>query len=277
MEVVIKTQYIYKKRQKENYFKSNLSSEKLPIIKEFFKNYILCETKEELQKIFTPKIYIQIYNYFFLIKNKKEYFEIYSFINDQLIEFINKKIKSEEGNKNEIEKIINIINYINIIDKKIKNIKNLLTTCVSRFNSELIKSMNDKLNVFFILNQTNSDFTKFIEQSEQVFLLHLLEENDEKEKQKIINSISQFIKIIKIVSNQKKIDSFYEKIFEIINKKGKYYNIYKDSFNKLFQINDNNYIQSNLITDYFDSITIEIEKDYNFFSKNIWRKRSNKI
>ena len=276
MEVVIKTQHIYKKRQKENYFKSNLSSEKLPIIKEFFKNYILCETKEELQKIFTPKIYIQIYNYFFLIKNKKEYIEIYSFINDQLIEFINKKIKSEEGNKNEIEKIINIINCIDIIGQKIKNIKNLLTTCDSRFNAELIKAMNDKLNVFYVLNQTNNDFNKFIEQSQQVFLIHLMNDNDEKEKQKIINSISQFIRI-KIISNQKTIDLFYEKIFELINKKGRYINIYKEASDKLSNINDNNNIQSNLITDYFDSITQEVEKDYIFFRTIFGEKEAMKF
>ena len=277
MEVAIKTKYIYKKRNKENYFKSNISLEKTQKIKEIFKNYLLCEKREELKSILTSKNYIEIYNYFFLVKHNKEYIEIHSFINEQLIELINKKIKSEEGNKNEIEKIINIINYIDIIEKKIKNIKNLFTTSVSRFNSELIKSMNDKLNVFFILNQTNNDFTKFIEQSEQVFLSRLFEENDEKEKQKIINSISQFIKIIKIVSNQKKIDSFYEKIFEIINKKGKYYNIYKDSFNKLFQMNDINNIHSDLITDYFDSITREIEKDYVFFQKIFGEKEAIKF
>ena len=277
MEVLIKTQNIYKKRQKENYFKSILSSENLPIIKEFFKNYILSETKEEIQLIFTPKIYIQIYNYFFLIRNKKEHFEIYSFINEQLIEFINKKIKYEEGNKNEIEKIINIINCIDIIGQKIKNIKNLLTTCDSRFNTELIKSMNDKLNLFYVLNQANNDFHKFIEQSEQVFLIHLMNDNDEKEKQKIINSISQFIKIIKIISNQKKIDLFYEKIFELIIKKGKYINIYKEASNKISEINDNNNIQSNLITDYFDSITQEVEKDYIFFQTIFGEKEAMKF
>ena len=43
---------------------------------------------------------------------------------------------------------------------------------------------------------------------------------DEDQKEKIINSLNQFIKIIKIISNQKKIDSFFEKILELTIKNG---------------------------------------------------------
>ena len=268
--------FIYIKRQKEKYFKSK-NTENILIIKDFFKNYLLCESKEKLQSIFTQKNYITIYNYLFLINNIKEYIDIYSFINENLITLINDKIKSEEENINEIEKIINIINYIDIMDIKIKNIKNILTTCISRFNTELIKSMNDKLNVFSIFNRTSNNLSKFIEKSEEILLDHLFKDNNEKEKQKIINSIFQFIKIIKIISNQKKVDSFSEKIFELIIKKGKYNDIFEDSLSKLNKINENdNNISSDFISNYFDLIYNEVEKDYILLKKIFAEKDANK-
>ena len=271
-----KMKFIYIKRQKEKYFKSK-NTENILIIKDFFKNYLLCESKEKLQSIFTQKNYITIYNYLFLINNIQEYIDIYSFINEILINLINDKIKSEEENINEIEKIISIINYIDIMDKKIKNIKNILTTCISRFNTELIKSMNDKLNVFSIFNQTSNNLSKFIEKSEEILLDHLFKDNNEKEKQKIINSIFQFIKIIKIISNQKKVDSFSEKIFELIIKKGKYNDIFEDSLNKLNKINENdNNISSDFISNYFDLIYNEVEKDYILLKKKFAEKDANK-
>ena len=225
--------YIYRKRPKENYFKSKNSLENQSIIKQFFKNYLLCQPKDELQSKFNQKNYIQIYNYLFLINNSLEYIDLYSSINETLIKLMNKIIIVGDENKDEIDKIINIINYIYIIDKKVKNIKTILTTCVSRFNTELIKSMNDKMDIFTIISQANNDennnnFTKFIDVSENIFLNLLSKENEK--TQKIINSICQFIKILKIISNKQKFDSFYEKIFEFMLKNGKYNNMYENVF-----------------------------------------------
>ena len=272
MEATTKIKYIYTKKPKEKYLKSKNTFENSSKIKEFFKNYLLYQTKEDLQSIFTQKNYIKIYNYLFLINNTQEYIDIYSFINETLIELLNKIIKIEDENKDEIEKIINIVNYIDIMDKKVKNLKAILTTCVSRFNAELIKSMNDKMNIFTILNQTNTNnnnnnFTKFIDISQNIFLNLLSKENDEKEKQKIINSIYQFIKILKIVSNKNKINSFYEKIFELMIKMGKYNTIYEDISKKLDGINENNNFESNIISNYFDLIYKEAEKDYIILKK----------
>ena len=274
MEESNKMKYIYKKRDKGHYFASKKSLTNSNTIKDFFKNYLSYETTEEFQSIFTPNNYIQIYNYLFLITNNQEFIEIYSFINEELITLINNKIKSEEENQNEIGKIMNIISYIDIIGKKIKNIKNLLTTCVSRFNTELIKSMNDKLNVFSILIQTNNDFNDFIDKSKQVFLNYLSKNNDETENQKIINSIFQFIKII---SNQKNIDSFYENIFNLVIQKGKYMKLYEEFLTKLNELNNNNIINDNLISNYFDSINKEVEIDYIFFQKAFGENEANKF
>ena len=258
--------YIYRKRPKENYFKSKNSLENQSIIKQFFKNYLLCQPKDELQSKFNQKNYIQIYNYLFLINNSLEYIDLYSSINETLIKLMNKIIIVGDENKDEIDKIINIINYIYIIDKKVKNIKTILTTCVSRFNTELIKSMNDKMNIFNIISQVNTNentnnITKFIGISENIFLNYLSKEQDEKEKQIIINSIYQLSKILKIISNKQKIDSFYEKIFNFMLKNGKYNNIYEDVFQKLENINKKTF-ESRIISNYFDLIYNEVEKDY---------------
>ena len=137
--------------------------------------------------------------------------------------------------------------------------------------------MNDKLNVFSIFNRTSNNLSKFIEKSEEILLDHLFKDNNEKEKQKIINSIFQFIKIIKIISNQKKVDSFSEKIFELIIKKGKYNDIFEDSLNKLNKINENdNNISSDFISNYFDLIYNEVEKDYFLLKKIFGEKDANK-
>ena len=261
---VSKIKYIYTKKPKEKYLKSKNSLENQSIIKQFFKNYLLYQKKHELQSQFNQKNYIQIYNYLFLINNSREYFEIYSFINETLIKLMNKIIILDDENKDEIEKIINIINYIYIMDKKVKNIKNILTTCASRFNTELIKSMNDKMDIFTIISQANNDennnnFTKFIDVSENIFLNLLSKENEK--TQKIINSICQFIKILKIISNKQKFDSFYEKIFEFMLKNGKYNNMYENVFQKLENISEKIF-ESNIISNYFDLIYKEVEKDY---------------
>ena len=273
-----KVKYIYKKKQKENFFKQSKDSKEITSkIKDFFKNYLSYERKDQLESLFTPKNYIEIYNYFFLLKSNQEYIDIYSFINETLIELIKNKIKSEEENKNEIDKILNIINYIDIMDKKIKNIKNILTTCISRFNTELIKSMNEKLNVFSILTKTNNNFNEFVDNSEKILLDNLSHMKEEDLKEKIINSLNQFIKIIKIISNQKKIDSFFEKILELTIKNGKYTNIYQEASNLLSQGCDKSEIHADIISNYFDSIYKEVEKDYIFFRRIFGEKEANKF
>ena len=273
-----KVKYIYKKKQKENFFKQSKDLKEIASkIKDFFKNYLSYERKDQLESLFTPKNYIEIYNYFFLLKSNQEYIDIYSFINETLIELIKNKIKSEEENKNEIDKILNIINYIDIMDKKIKNIKNILTTCISRFNTELIKSMNEKLNVFSILTKTNNNFNEFVDNSENILLDNLSHMKEEELKEKIINSLNQFIKIIKIISNQKKIDSFFEKILELTIKNGKYINIYQEASNLLNQGCDKSEIHADIISNYFDSIYKEVEKDYIFFRRVFGEKEANKF
>ena len=273
-----KMKFIYKKKQKENFFKQSKDSKEITSkIKDFFKNYLSYERKDQLESLFTPKNYIEIYNYFFLLKSNQEYIDIYSFINETLIELIKNKIKSEEENKNEIDKILNIINYIDIMDKKIKNIKNILTTCISRFNTELIKSMNEKLNVFSILTKTNNNFNEFVDNSEKILLDNLSHMKEEDLKEKIINSLNQFIKIIKIISNQKKIDSFFEKILELTIKNGKYINIYQEASNLLSQGCDKSEIHADIISNYFDSIYKEVEKDYIFFRRIFGEKEANKF
>lgn len=274
-----KIKYLYNKKQREKFLKSRKTLDYSLSIKNFLKNYLMYQTKEELESIFTQKNYIHIYNYLFLIENIQQYIDIYSFINETLIGLINKKIKLEEENKNEIEPIIDIINYIDIMDKKVKNIKNILTTCVSRFKSELIKPMNDKMNIFSILNQADNNFSKFIDNSEKIFLENLSKEKDEKEKQKLINSIYQFIKITKIISKQKKIEAFNEQIFELLIKKGNYNTIYEEAFNNIINIdeNNNNSIKEDLISNYFDLMYKEVEKDYIVFKKIFGEKDANKF
>jgi hypothetical protein len=134
--------------------------------------------------------------------------------------------------------------------------------------------MNDKLNVFSILIQTNNDFNDFIDKSKQVFLNYLSKNNDETENQNIINSIFQFIKII---SNQKNIELFYENIFNLVIQKGKYMKLYEEFLTKLNGLNNNNIINDNLISNYFDSINKEVEKDYIFFQKAFGENEANKF
>ena len=278
MEVNSKTRNIYVKRKKPNFFKSNNSFKDNSLIKEFFKSYLLYNDEDKLKSIFIPKNYILIYNYLFLSTNSEKYIEIYSFINEQLINAINQKFSSEENNQNKIDKTISIFNYIDILDKKIKNIKNILTTCESRFNAELIKWMNNKINIFSILKEIKYDFNKFIEESEKIFLDYFIKDNiDEKEKKRIINSIYQFIKIVKLVSDQKRIEVFYEKILEQLIRRGKYNEIYETTSNKINLINDSNNIEVDLISNYFDSINKEIESDYIFLNQIFGKKEANKF
>ena len=158
---------IYKNRSKENYLKLQKNFDNLSIIKEFFNQYLSFESKEEFESLLSSKNYIHIYNTFFLIKNQKDLIDIYSYINQTIVNLINQKLKISEESKDNIEYIKQVINYINIIEKKIKNLKNLLITCTSRFNSELIKSMNDNLNIFSVFSKTKDALIQFIENSKK--------------------------------------------------------------------------------------------------------------
>ena len=173
---------IYKKRSKERYLKKTQNLEDLTKINELFTQYLSSESKKEMETFFDENNFIKIYNFLFLVNDKKIFIDLYSYINQTLIKFINQKLKSIEENKNNIEYVIQTINYINIIEKKIKNIKNILITCTSRFDSDLIKKMNDNLDISSFFKE-NDNFIKFIENSENIFLNLLTKE--EKDKQKL--------------------------------------------------------------------------------------------
>ena len=265
----------YKNRSKQRYLKPNKNIEDLTVISELFTQYLSLESKNEIQSFLNGNNFIKIYNSLFLINDKQNLIELYSHINQKLIKLINQKLKSVEENKDNIEYIMQVINYINIIEKKIKNIKSILITCTSRFDSDLIKSMNDNLDISSIISKENDNFIKFTENSEEVFLNCLNKENLEKEKLYI--SIFQFINITKILSNHKKLEIFSDKIVDIIIKQSKYDKIYEEMLKDLNQkISDGNNFQANFINSYFNSIYNEIEHNYIIFMKIFGEKEANK-
>ena len=265
----------YKNRSKQRYLKPNKNIEDLTVISELFTQYLSLESKNEIQSFLNGNNFIKIYNSLFLINDKQNLIELYSQINQKLIKLINQKLKSVEENKDNIEYIMQVINYINIIEKKIKNIKSILITCTSRFDSDLIKSMNDNLDISSIISKENDNFIKFTENSEEVFLNCLNKENLEKEKLYI--SIFQFINITKILSNHKKLEIFSDKIVDIIIKQSKYDKIYEEMLKDLNQkISDGNNFQANFINSYFNSIYNEIEQNYIIFLKIFGEKEANK-
>ena len=265
----------YKNRSKQRYLKQNKNIEDLTVISELFTQYLSLESKNEIQSFLNGNNFIKIYNSLFLINDKQNLIELYSQINQKLIKLINQKLKSVEENKDNIEYIMQVINYINIIVKKIKNIKSILITCTSRFDSDLIKSMNDNLDISSIISKENDNFIKFTENSEEVFLNCLNKENLEKEKLYI--SIFQFINITKILSNHKKLEIFSDKIVDIIIKQSKYDKIYEEMLKDLNQkISDGNNFQTNFINSYFNSIYNEIEQNYIIFLKIFGEKEANK-
>ena len=265
----------YKNRSKQRYLKPNKNIEDLTVISELFTQYLSLESKNEIQSFLNGNNFIKIYNSLFLINDKQNLIELYSHINQKLIKLINQKLKSVEENKDNIEYIMQVINYINIIEKKIKNIKSILITCTSRFDSDLIKSMNDNLDISSIISKENDNFIKFTENSEEVFLNCLNKENLEKEKLYI--SIFQFINITKILSNHKKLEIFSDKIVDIIIKQSKYDKIYEEMLKDLNQkISDGNNFQTNFINSYFNSIYNEIEHNYIIFMKIFGEKEANK-
>ena len=265
----------YKNRPKQRYLKQNKNIEDLTVINELFTQYLSLESKNEIESFLNGNNFIKIYNSLFLINDKQNLIELYSHINQKLIKLINQKLKSVEENKDNIEYIMQVINYINIIEKKIKNIKSILITCTSRFDSDLIKSMNDNLDISSIISKENDNFIKFTENSEEVFLNCLNKENLEKEKLYI--SIFQFINITKILSNHKKLELFSDKIVDIIIKQSKYDKIYEEMLKDLNQkISDGNNFQTNFINSYFNSIYNEIEHNYIIFMKIFGEKEANK-
>ena len=265
----------YKNRSKQRYLKPNKNIEDLTVISELFTQYLSLESKNEIQSFLNGNNFIKIYNSLFLINDKQNLIELYSQINQKLIKLINQKLKSVEENKDNIEYIMQVINYININEKKIKNIKSILITCTSRFDSDLIKSMNDNLDISSIISKENDNFIKFTENSEEVFLNCLNKENLEKEKLYI--SIFQFINITKILSNHKKLEIFSDKIVDIIIKQSKYDKIYEEMLKDLNQkISDGNNFQTNFINSYFNSIYNEIEQNYIIFLKIFGEKEANK-
>ena len=264
---------IYKKRSKENYL--NQKYDDFVVMKEFFNKYLSHDSKDELDTLFSSKNYIKIYNMFFLSNNQKELIEIYSFINKTIVNLINDKLKKSEENKLDIDNIMEVINYINKITKKIQKIKNILITCTSRFDSDLIKSMNDNLDISSVFTISKESLIKFIENSEKLFLNHLM--NKEYEKHNLYLSIFQFINISKLVFNYKKIEEFNDKIYEIITKESKYNIIYDEMKTKLNEIvSDGNKINCDFINFYCNSIYEEIEKDYYIFLKMLGEKEAQK-
>ena len=266
---------IYHKRPKEKYISQTKSKENLTIIKDLFNQYISCDSKEELKCFFSAQYYNRIYNFLFLIKSKNDLVELYSYINQTIINLINNKLSKKEEDKNDIEYIKKVINYINKIEKKIKNIKNILITSTSRFDSDLIKSMNDNLDISSSFEKAKDALMNFVENSEKIILNNL--EKKELEKQNLYISIFQYIGIIKLLLSNKKIEEFTEKIYEILMKESKYDNIYEEMSKKLKEkINEGSKVQNDFINFYFNSIYNEIEKNYIIFLKIFGEKEANK-
>ena len=266
---------IYKKRPKEKYLNQTKSKESLSTIKELFNQYLSCESKEELKSFFSAQYYNRIYNFLFLIRNKNDLIELYSYINQIIIKLINNKLNQKEEKKNDIENIKKVINYINKIEKKIKNIKNILITSTSRFDSELIKSMNDNLDISSAFTKTKEALTNFVKNSEKIIINNLAKK--ELVNQNLYISIFQFIGIIKLLLSNKKVEEFTEKIYEILMKFSKYENIYDEMSKKLKEkLNEGSKAQNDFINIYFNSIYDEIEKNYIIFLKILGEKEANK-
>ena len=266
---------IYQKRPKERYLHQTKSKDNLSIIKDLFNQYLSYESKEEIRTLFSTQFYTRIYNFLFLVNNKNDLIELYSYINQVIINLIKKKFSQTEENINNIEYIKKVINYINKIEKKIKNIKNILITSTSRFDSDLIKSMNDNLDISSAFSKARESLMIFVEKSEKIILNNLAEKDIE--KQNLYISIFQYIGIMKILLNNKKIEEFTEKIYAILMKDSKYDDIYEEMSKQLKEkINEGSKVQNDFINFYFNSIYNEIEKNYVIFLKIFGEKEANK-
>ena len=266
---------IYQKRPKERYLHQTKSKDNLSIIKDLFNQYLSYESKEEIKTLFSTQFYTRIYNFLFLVNNKNDLIELYSYINQVIINLIKKKFSQTEENINNIEYIKKVINYINKIEKKIKNIKNILITSTSRFDSDLINSMNDNLDISSAFSKARESLMIFVENSEKIILNNLAEKDIE--KQNLYISIFQYIGIMKILLNNKKIEEFTEKIYDILMKDSKYDDIYEEMSKQLKEkINEGSKVQNDFINFYFNSIYNEIEKNYVIFLKIFGEKEANK-
>ena len=266
---------IYQKRPKERYLHQTKSKDNLSIIKDLFNQYLSYESKEEIKTLFSTQFYTRIYNFLFLVNNKNDLIELYSYINQVIINLIKKKFSQTEENINNIEYIKKVINYINKIEKKIKDIKNILITSTSRFDSDLIKSMNDNLDISSAFSKARESLMIFVENSEKIILNNLAEKDIE--KQNLYISIFQYIGIMKILLNNKKIEEFTEKIYDILMKDSKYDDIYEEMSKQLKEkINEGSKVQNDFINFYFNSIYNEIEKNYVIFLKIFGEKEANK-
>ena len=266
---------IYQKRPKERYLHQTKSKDNLSIIKDLFNQYLSYESKEEIKTLFSTQFYTRIYNFLFLVNNKNDLIELYSYINQVIINLIKKKFSQTEENINNIEYIKKVINYINKKEKKIKNIKNILITSTSRFDSDLIKSMNDNLDISSAFSKARESLMIFVENSEKIILNNLAEKDIE--KQNLYISIFQYIGIMKILLNNKKIEEFTEKIYGILMKDSKYDDIYEEMSKQLKEkINEGSKVQNDFINFYFNSIYNEIEKNYVIFLKIFGEKEANK-
>ena len=266
---------IYQKRPKERYLHQTKSKDNLSIIKDLFNQYLSYESKEEIRTLFSTQFYTRIYNFLFLVNNKNDLIELYSYIHQVIINLIKKKFSQTEENINNIEYIKKVINYINKIEKKIKNIKNILITSTSRFDSDLIKSMNDNLDISSAFSKARESLMIFVENSEKIILNNLAEKDIE--KQNLYISIFQYIGIMKILLNNKKIEEFTEKIYAILMKDSKYDDIYEEMSKQLKEkINEGSKVQNDFINFYFNSIYNEIEKNYVIFLKIFGEKEANK-
>ena len=266
---------IYQKRPKERYLHQTKSKDNLSIIKDLFNQYLSYESKEEIRTLFSTQFYTRIYNFLFLVNNKNDLIELYSYIHQVIINLIKKKFSQTEENINNIEYIKKIINYLNKIEKKIKNIKNILITSTSRFDSDLIKSMNDNLDISSAFSKARESLMIFVENSEKIILNNLAEKDIE--KQNLYISIFQYIGIMKILLNNKKIEEFTEKIYAILMKDSKYDDIYEEMSKQLKEkINEENKEKNDFINFYFNSIYNEIEKNYVIFLKIFGEKEANK-
>ena len=93
---------IYQKRPKERYLHQTKSKDNLSIIKDLFNQYLSYESKEEIRTLFSTQFYTRIYNFLFLVNNKNDLIELYSYINQVIINLIKKKFSQTEENINNI-------------------------------------------------------------------------------------------------------------------------------------------------------------------------------
>ena len=135
--------------------------------------------------------------------------------------------------------------------------------------------MNDNLDISSAFSKARESLMIFVENSEKIILNNLAEKDIE--KQNLYISIFQYIGIMKILLNNKKIEEFTEKIYGILMKDSKYDDIYEEMSKQLKEkINEGSKVQNDFINFYFNNIYNEIEKNYVIFLKIFGEKEANK-